>query len=84
VDAAQQLTMPSTFDLTGFLGYVLFVEDGKGQLHQYLETNMQFRGEQEPIIVVPPSKFPAGLLYWDNDVHLFRVVTIRPDEAKFR
>ena len=84
MDAAQQLTMPSTFDLTGFIGYVLFVPDGKDRLRPFVEYNMQFRGEAEPIIVVPPSKFPVGLLYWDNDVHLFRAVTIRPDEAKFR
>ena len=84
MDAAEQLTMPSTFDLTGFLGYVLFVEDGKDRLRPFVEHNMQFRGEQEPVIVVPPSEFPVGLLYWDSDVHLFRVVTVRPDERQFR
>ena len=84
MDATQQLTMASTFDLAGFIGYVLFVPDGKDRLCPFVEHNMQFRGEQEPIIVVPPSDFPVGLLYWDNDVHLFRVVTIRPDEVHFR
>ena len=84
MDATNQLTMPSTFDLKGFLGYVLFVPDGPDRLRPFVEHNMQFRGEAEPIIVVPASDFPVGLLYWDNDVHLFRVVTIRPDEAHFR
>ena len=87
MDAAQRKKfhkMGSTFDLTGFYGYLLFVENGKGQLRQHFEANMQFRGEQEPIIIVPPSDYPVGLLYWDTDINLFRVVTVRPEEAHYR
>jgi len=84
MDATEQLTMPSTFDLTGFLGYILLVENGKGELRPHVEDDLHFRDPETPVIVVPPSPYPIALLYWDADVQLYRVQTVRPDEARYR
>ena len=76
--------MDSTFDLAGFLGYVLLIKDGRGELRPHIEDDLQFRSDSEPMIVVPQSPYPLALLYWDADVQLYRVQTVRPDEKKFR
>jgi hypothetical protein len=75
--------MQATFSLDGFLGYIHLTPD-REQVRPAIVHQLCFRGEDDPTVIVPPADLPVGLLYWDNSRHIFRVITVRPDQEGFR
>jgi hypothetical protein len=75
--------MQATFSLEGFLGYIHLTRVGE-QMRSVIVHQLCCRGEGDPTVVVPRAELPIGLLYWDNSQHIFRVITVRPDQEAYR
>lgn len=61
--------MDSTFDLDGFLGFILL--DGR---RPRIDHDIPFRSPSVPTLVVPKSALPVGLLYWRDGRYAVRTV----------